>query len=345
MKALLLREYNRLDYADVPLPQPAPEDVLVRVKACGICGSDVHGMDGSTGRRIPPIIMGHEASGVIDQVDSAVTGWQPGDRVTFDITVHCGTCYFCRRGMINLCEHRRIVGVSTPEFRMHGAFAEYVAVPHRILYHLPDALSFERAALMEAASVAAHAVHRTPVVLQDTAVVVGVGMIGLLIVQLLRRAGCGRIIAVDIDPDRLQRALGLGADVGLRSSVDDVPAEVRRRTHGRGADIAFEVVGLTETVQTAVTSVRKGGTVTLVGNLSPTVELPLQEVVIRQLTLIGTTNAAGETEACLEMMASGVLDVDGLISAVAPLSQGVSWFERLRRGEPGLMKVLLTPDA
>jgi threonine dehydrogenase-like Zn-dependent dehydrogenase len=230
LKALLLRDYNQLDYTDVPLPALAPDEVLVRVKACGICGSDVHGVDGSTGRRVPPIIMGHEASGVVEQVGAAVAGWQPGDRVTFDITVHCGSCYFCRRGMINLCEQRRIVGVSTPEFRMHGAFAEYVAIPHRILYRLPDSLSYERAALIEAVSVAAHAVHRTPLVLHDTAVVIGVGMIGLLLVQLLRRAGCGQIIAVDVQPERLQRALRLGADVALRSDRDDVPTEVRRRT-------------------------------------------------------------------------------------------------------------------
>ena len=344
MKALVLKAYNSLQYEEVTDPQPAPDEVLVQVKACGICGSDVHGMDGSTGRRIPPIIMGHEASGVIAGLGSAVAGWQVGDRIAFDITVHCGTCYFCRRGMINLCDHRRIVGVSTPEFRMHGAFAQYVTVPHRVLYRLPDGLSFERAAMMEAASVAAHAVHRTPIVLQDTAVVVGVGMIGLLVVQLLRRSGCGQIIAVDVEPDRLERALSMGADVGLKSGVDDIPAEVRRRTANRGADIAFEVVGLTQTVQTAVNSVRKGGSVTMVGNLSPAVELPLQEVVIRQLTLVGTTNAAGESEACLEMMASGALNVDALISAVAPLSSGVSWFQRLYRREPGIMKVILVPE-
>jgi len=331
-----------LAYADAPEPRIAPDEVLIQVRACGICGSDVHGVDGST--RIPPIIMGHEASGVVSQAGSAVTGWRSGDRVTFDITVHCGACFFCRRGMINLCDHRRIVGVSTPEFRMHGAFAQYVAIPYRSLYRLPDGLSFERAAMMEAASVAAHAVHRTPIVLQDTALVVGVGMIGLLLVQLLRRSGCGLIIAVDLDQKRLDLALRFGADVGLRSGVDDVPTDVRRRTAGRGADIGLEAVGITETVQMTIASVRKGGAVTLLGNLLPTVELPLQEVVIRQLTIIGSTNAAGESEACLEMMASGALNVDPLISAVAPLSEGVSWFERLYRREPGLMKVILVPD-
>jgi L-iditol 2-dehydrogenase len=344
MKALVLKEYNRLVYEDVPEPQIGPDDVLVQVKACGICGSDVHGIDGSTGRRIPPIIMGHEAAGVIADVGSGVTGWQPGDRVTFDIAAYCGQCYFCRRGMINLCDHRRIVGVSTPEFRMHGAFAEYVAIPQQVLYHLPDGLPFEQAAMMEAVSVGAHALERTPISLHDAALVVGSGIIGLLIIQLLKLAGCGQIIAVDIEPDRLAKACQLGASAGLKSEVDDVPQEVRRRTAGRGADIAFEAVGITPTVQMAVASLRKGGSLTLVGNLAPTVELPLQEAVIRQLTLIGSTNAAGESEACLEMMASGLINVAALISAVAPLDEGPAWFDRLYRREPGLMKVILVPD-
>jgi L-iditol 2-dehydrogenase len=203
--------------------------------------------------------------------------------------------------------------------------------------------------------VAAHAVERTPISLYDTAVVVGSGMIGLLIIQMLRIAGCGQIIAVDLEQDRLDTACNLGADLGLKSGkvpaggevpaggVADVPAEVRRRTGGRGADVAFEVVGLTPTLQMAVASLRKGGSLTLVGNFSPAVELPLQEVVIRQLTLYGATNAAGESEACLDMMASGLVNVDTLISAVAPLAEGATWFERLRKREPGLMKVILEP--
>jgi L-iditol 2-dehydrogenase len=351
MKALVLKEYNHLVYEDVPEPQIAPDEVLVQVKACGICGSDVHGVDGSTGRRIPPIIMGHEAAGVIADVGSEVSAWRKGDRVTFDIAIYCGGCYFCRRGLVNLCDNRRILGVSTPEFRMHGAYAEYVAVPQQVLYRLPEALSFERAAMMEPVSVAAHAIERTPISLHDTAVVVGSGMIGLLIVQFLKMAGCGQIIAVDLEQDRLDMACSLGADVGLKSGVDaeypkgDVPGEVRRRTGNRGADIAFEVVGFTPTVQMAVASLRKGGSLTLVGNLSPTVELPLQAVQMGELSLNGSANSAGESEACLEMMASGAVNVDTLISAVAPLAEGVSWFERLHKREAGLMKVILLPGA
>lgn len=344
MKALTLTEYMHFEYTDAPLPQMGVDDVLINVRACGICGSDIHGMDGSSGRRIPPLIMGHEAAGVIEAVGAQVEGWSPGDRVTFDSTVYCGQCHFCRGGEINLCDDRRVLGVSYDDYRQHGAFAEYVVVPQRILYRVPDTLSFAQAAFVEPVSIAVHAVARTPVALNDTAVVVGAGMIGLLVIQALRAAGCGRIIAVDLDADRLALAVQLGADEGLRSDEVDVVEVVKARTAGRGADIAFEVVGFTPTLQLAVESVKKGGALTLVGNLAATAELPLQAVVTRELTLYGSCASQGEYPACLDMIARGAIDVDPLLSAVAPLADGASWFARLYQREPGLLKVILTPD-
>lgn len=343
MKALVLEEYKRFIYRDVPEPKVGPEEVLIQVRSCGICGSDVHGMDGSTGRRIPPVIMGHEAAGIITAVASHVTGWKAGDRVTFDSTISCGECDYCRRGLINLCDNRRVLGVSCTDYRQAGAFAEYVVVPQRILYRLPDGLSFERAAMVEALSIAFHAAGRTPIALNDTAVVVGAGMIGLLVIQTLRLAGCGQIIAVDVDQDRLDLACRLGADVGLRSDTMDVPAEVQRRTHGAGAELAFEVVGISPTLQTALASLRKGGSATLVGNLAPKVDFPLQAAVTRQITLYGSCASAGEYPACLEMIARGAINVDALISATAPLQDGAGWFQRLYDREAGLMKVILEP--
>ncbi len=153
MKALVLKEYDHFEYEDVPDPVVGRDDVLIQVKACGICGSDVHGMDGSTGRRIPPIVMGHEASGVVAETGANVTAWKTGDRVTFDSTIYCGTCLFCRRGQTNLCDNRRVLRVSCGEYHQNGAFAEYVAVPDHIVYGLPENLSFERAAMVEATSV------------------------------------------------------------------------------------------------------------------------------------------------------------------------------------------------
>ncbi|MGD0125780.1 MAG: galactitol-1-phosphate 5-dehydrogenase [Terriglobia bacterium] len=344
MRALLLKEYEKLEMTEMPEPPIGPEDVLVQVKACGICGSDIHGFDGSTGRRIPPLVMGHEASGVVYKTGADVTDFRAGDRVTFDSTVYCGKCYFCRRGEVNLCDNRQVLGVSPPEYRRHGAFAEYVAVPRHIVYPLPDALSFEHAAMIEAVSVAVHAVGRTPVKLGDTAVVVGSGMIGLLVVQVLRLTGCSRVIAVDVDEKRLQVAAELGAEICLNARKLDVPsAIVRDYTAGRGADVAVEAVGNTPTIQTALASLRKGGILTLIGNLSPKVELPLQSVVTRQISLLGSCASSGEYPACIDLLARKAIRVDPLISAVAPLSEGAAWFERLHKGDPGTMKVILQP--
>lgn len=343
MKTLVLTDYNVFELQDWPVPDVGPEDVLIRVVACGICGSDVHGMDGSTGRRKPPLVMGHEASGTITDVGAHVHGWSPGDRVTFDSTIWCGTCWFCRRGQINLCDRRRVLGVSCDDYRHHGALAEYVAVPQHILVRLPENVTFRQAAMVEPLSIAVHAVGRTRVALNDTAVVVGAGMIGLLVVQALRAAGCGRIIAVDLDQGRLDLACRLGADEGLRADLVDVPGEVLRRTEGRGADVAMEVVGLTPGVQTAVASLRKGGQLTLVGNLAAKVDLPLQAVVTRELTLHGSCSSCGEYPACLDLLGRGVMRVDPLISATAPLAEGAAWFRRLHQGGEGLLKVILEP--
>jgi len=236
-----------------------------------------------------------------------------------------------------------VLGVSCGEYRRHGAFAEFVAVPQRILYRLPDNLSFDQAAMVEAVSVAVHAVKRTPLAADGVALVVGTGMIGLLVVQALRAAGCAEVIAMDLDENRLRLALKLGATQILRADDATWLDKVRARTGGRGVDAAFEVVGLPQTVKTTIESVRKGGSVTLVGNLKPQVDLPLQAVVTRELTLIGTCASAGEYPECLELIASGKINVTEFISATPPLAEGAQWFERLHAGEPGLMKVLLKP--
>ena len=343
MNALILEKYNCLTLKDVPVPETNPDEVLIQVKACGVCGSDIHGLDGSTGRRQPPIIMGHEAAGVIAEVGANIVEWKKGDRVTFDSTIYCGNCWFCRHGQINLCDKRRVLGVSCDDYCQNGAFAEYIAVPGHILYRLPEGLSFYQAAMVEALSIAFHAVDRTPISLNDTAVVIGVGMIGLLVVQSLRAAGCGRIIAVDIDPGHLDLACRLGADVSLKPDDCDVKAEILKYTQDRGADIAFEVVGITPTINTAIASLRKGGSVTMIGNVLANVEMPLQAMVTREITLYGSCASSGEYPACLDMIARGTVDVNVLITATAPLAEGASWFRRLYEREEGLMKVILEP--
>jgi len=343
MKALVLEEYNKLIYKDVSEPQIGSDDVLVQVKASGICGSDVHGMDGSTGRRIPPLIMGHEAAGIIAQTGSNAKQYHSGQRVTFDSTVYCGACFFCRRGDINLCDHRRVLGVSCDEYRQHGTFAEYVAVPQHIIYPLPENINFEQSAMVEPCSVAFHAVAITPLALNDTAVVVGAGIIGLLVIQTLRTSGCGQIVAVDLEAERLELARQLGADVGLNPAGDDVVSMIKKMTGSRGADVAFDAVGINASLKTALSSLRKGGALTLIGNLKPEVDLALQTVVTGEIKVQGSCASRGDYPACLDMIARGAINVDSLISAAEPLSDGAQWFDRLYEKEKGLVKVVLIP--
>ena len=343
MRALLLSAYKTLSVVDMPVPAIAEDEVLVRVKACGVCGSDIHGYDGSTGRRIPPLVMGHEAAGVIERVGGCVEGFAPGDRVTFDSMVSCGTCHFCRRGQINLCDNRMVLGVSCGDYRRHGAFAEYVSVPARILYTLPENLPFERAALTEAVSIAMHAVNRHVPAADDTAIVVGAGMIGLLTIQVLKARGVHTIVAVDVDARKLELARRMGATQAVDVTAADVPAAVAELTGGRGADVAFEVVGYGDTVANAIRSVRKGGTVVLIGNLSPTVELPLQSAVTREIAVLGSCGSNGEIPECIDWLARGVIDVDPIISLKAPLDAGPELFARLYDGDRTLMKVIIEP--
>ncbi len=343
MNALLLSEYKHLAVTTLPVPVPAPSDVLVQVAACGICGSDVHGFDGTSGRRIPPLVMGHEAAGVVAAVGSEVSRFAVGDRVTFDSTVYCGVCAFCRKGEINLCDDRQVVGVSCGDYSRAGAFAEYVAVPERIVYNLPDTLGFAEAAMLEAVSVALHAVAVSKLEGGETALVIGAGMIGLLTLQAARAAGCSRVFVADIDATRLKSAAELGADKTLLLSGAELTKEILNLTEGRGVDVVLEAVGRNETIATAIDSVRKGGTVTLIGNITPQVNLPLQKVVSRQIRLQGSCASCGEYPEAMKLMTSGKIRVDTLITAVAPLSDGPSWFDRLHSGEPNLMKIVLDP--
>jgi L-iditol 2-dehydrogenase len=344
MKALLLTAPTQLELVDFPNPAPAADEVLVRVRACGICGSDIHGWDGSTGRRRPPLIMGHEASGEIAAAGPEVKRWKVGDRVTFDSTISCGQCQYCRTGQVNLCDNRRVVGVAPVEYRQHGAFAEYVALPARILYALPDQLTYEQAAMIEPVSIAIHAVGRVKIAPTDTVVVVGSGMIGLFVIQALRWAGAARVIAVDLEDKRLALARELGATDTINSGQGDPVAEIHRLTNGRGADLAFEVVGISPTLNLALAALRRGGSAVLVGNLSAKTEFPMQAVVTRELTVYGTCSSAGEYPLCLDLIAKGAIRVEPMISAVAPLDDGIAWFKKLSAKDGGkYMKVILRP--
>ena len=343
MKALLYTKPYTLEYTDVPDPEIGADDVLVRVKACGICGSDVQGHTGKTGRRLPPLIMGHEAAGVVEAVGASVTGFAVGDRICFDSTVYCNQCPACKQGLFNRCVKRQVLGVSVPEFKRHGAFAEFVAVPHWICAQLPDNMSFVQAALLEPASIGTHAANRSVISETDTVVVIGAGTIGLFILQAAKLRGARTTIACDINDFRLGLAKQVGVDDCINPSQVDVKQEILARTDGRGADVTFEAVGFAETFRQAISLTQTGGTVVAVGNLQKETQFNLQELVSRELTFRGSYASAGEFRQCIDLIAEGRINVGPLVSDVLPLKDGAAGFERLLKAEENLLKIVLQP--
>ena len=343
MKALVYTQPYRLEYSDFPDPAVGEDDVLVRVKACGICGSDVHGFTGKTGRRLPPLIMGHEAAGIVEDVGKNVAVFEKGDRVCFDSTVYCNECEPCRNGSYNRCESRQVLGVSVPGFKRHGAFAEYVSVPWWIVSKIPDDLSFVHSALLEPASIGTHAANRAPISSGDAVVIIGVGTIGLFILQACRLRGAAKVFAVDINEYRLELAAGLGADKLINPLKLDLKETILKETENRGADVTFEAVGYAQTFGHAVSVTKTGGHLVAVGNLEKKAEFDLQELVARELTFTGSYASAGEFRDCIERVASGKINVEPLISDVLPLADGPSAFDRLLKAEENLLKIVLEP--
>jgi L-iditol 2-dehydrogenase len=343
LKALLYTKPYTFEYTDVPDPVVGDDDVLVRVKACGICGSDVAGHTGKTGRRLPPLIMGHEAAGVVERVGGNVQDFHPGDRICFDSTVYCNQCPACQQGLFNRCVKRQVLGVSVPEFKRQGAFAELVAVPHWICAKLPEKMSFVQAALLEPASIGTHAAHRPPIAKTDTVAVLGAGTIGLFILQAARLRGARTTIACDLNEFRLGLARQVGAEVCLNPGQVNLRDEILQRTDGRGADVTLEAVGFAETFRQAISITKTGGTLVAVGNLQKETEFNLQELVSRELTFTGSYASAGEFRTCIDLIASGKINVGPLVSEVLPLQEGPAAFKRLLEGKENLLKIILEP--
>jgi L-iditol 2-dehydrogenase len=334
------------------------DDILIRIKVCGICGSDVHGCTGKTGRRIPPVIMGHEASGIIEKLGKNVKDFETGERVCFDSTVYCNRCDPCRKGIYNYCKNRQVLGVSTPAFKRHGAFAEYIAVPWWIVSKIPDHLSFIHASFLEPISIAFHASNRAPISPEDTVLIIGAGTIGLFILQSVKLKGVKKAIVADINQFRLYTEKKLGADdvinpmvsrassprfEGGTPSTPNLVEIVLDKTENRGVDVAFEAVGFSKTFRDAVSATKTGGLLIAVGNLEKTAEFDLQELVARELTFKGSYASSGEYRQGIELLASGKINVEPLISDVMPLKNGAIAFERLLKAEENLLKIVLEP--
>ena len=332
-----------MEYTDFLQPTVGDDDVLIRVKACGICGSDVQGFTGKTGRRIPPLIMGHEAAGSIEDIGKSVTDFKKGDRVCFDSTVYCNKCSPCRKGFYNRCENRQVLGVSTPGFKRHGAFAEYVAVPWWIVAKIPDDMSYVHAALLEPVSIGMHAANRSPISGDDTVAIFGAGPIGLFILQSCKLKNVRKVIACDINEFRLDVARKLGADYVVNPLKSDIKEAIFRQTKNKGANVTFEAVGYAKTFQDAISVTRTGGCVVAVGNLEKTAQFDLQQFIAGELTFTGSYASCGEFRDCINLVASGKIKVEPLISDVLSLSDGPQAFDRLLKAQENLLKIILEP--
>jgi threonine dehydrogenase-like Zn-dependent dehydrogenase len=272
-----------------------------------------------------------------------VKGWKSGDRVTFDSTVYPLNDWFTLEGKYNLSDNREVLGVSPGTYKRAGAFAEYIAIPQYILYRIPENVSFVQAAMVEAVAVALHSINLSGIKTGDRCVVVGTGMIGTFILKLLKLSGVSKVIAIDINARRLEQAEKAGADHTFLSTEDGLVDKIVAITNNRGADLSFEAVGRNESVNISIDILRKGGTAVLVGNVSPKVEFPLQKVVTRELKVLGSCAIRGEYDVVLNLLETGKISVDDQISAVAPLSEGAVWFNKLYKKEEELNKVILLP--
>ena len=338
MTALMMTAIRELELVEVPAPAPEqPGEVLLRVRAAGVCGSDLHGYAGTTGRRTPPLIMGHEVTGEVVATGQGVTGLPAGTRVAVQPVAYCGECAQCRAGNPNLCTRRRLMGMNAP-----GGYAPYVVWPAENLYPLPDGLSFEQGALAEPLAVAVHAVGLAEYRPDDAVLVVGAGPIGLLILMLLKHAGLSRRAISDLSDERLALARELGAEVTINPAQQPLDEAIRQYTDGEGVDVAFEAVGLSATVGQAIGATRNGGTVVWVGNNARVVEVDMQSVVTRELTIRGSYGMRDDDfRRALALLAEGELPAERLITRRASLAEGPALFEELL-ADPEITKCVIT---
>jgi L-iditol 2-dehydrogenase len=326
MRALMLVAERRLEVVDLPIPDlERRDDVLVKVRAVGVCGSDLHGYLGHTGRRIPPLVMGHEAAGEVVAVGPEVRHLTDGSRVATNTVAACGRCRPCTEGIRSLCEERRILGMSA-----QGAYAEYVVWPEDSLVELPANLPFEVGALAEPLAITLHAIGLASLRPGDSVFITGAGAIGLLLLALVRLCGAGRVIVSDLYDDRLEIARRLGADIVVNAASTDPVSIVLAETAGAGVDVAFEAVGAGETARQTISAVRNGGSVIWVGINADMVEVSMQTIVTRSLRVLGAYGmTADELERSLDLLARARIPSELIIGRQATLEEAPALFEEL----------------
>ncbi len=343
MKAAVLKGPKKIAVEERPVPKVAEGEALVRIRASGICGSDVHGFLGIIPKRRPVgLVMGHEAAGEIAEVGPGVSGFSPGDRVAINPLIPCGTCYSCRRGWFHICDSMITLGSAMQVFH-DGTLCEYVAVPTAQLYRLPESVGYDAGAAAEPAGNAVHLLRRGTVDLGSTIAVFGAGAVGLMVVQAARLSGAHKVISIDVSPFRLEIALKLGADVVVDARQQNPIDAIVRETNGAYADIAVEAAGLAVTYRQCVEAVRKRGKVIALGFMEPEVTLPIRNVIYRELSIIGSTAFTYEIETVLTLFASGKLNPQPLITHTYPLDAVQEAFETAANPGAGSIKVMVLP--
>lgn len=334
MRAAVLAEFGGLTLADVPIPEPGPGEVLCRVLACGLCGTDLKIVSGAFQGTWPPelpFIIGHEWSGVIVAMGPQTerSGLAVGDRIVAENHAGCGTCALCRAGRYNLCERVREPGFKLYGHTAPGALAQYAARPAIATHKLPDSVSDVAGALVNQAALTVHAARRARIRPGSTAAVYGPGLLGLLMLQVARAAGATRVITVGRGA-RLQTALELGSTAVVDYEQADPVEQVRALTGGRGADYVFDCSGNPSVVSQLLRSVRRGGTVALLGLTGgATAQLPVDLLALDELDVLGVRSSPNAYPATIELIASGAIRTDALTTHQYPLDDVAAAFTAL----------------
>ncbi len=347
MRAVVLYGPNDLRYEEVPTPTARAGEIVLRTRAAAICGTDLRIIDGSKTRgvRIPGIV-GHEIAGDVWEVGSGVSGFRAGERISVTPIVSCGVCYYCTRGMENVCADMSALG-----YELAGGFAEYVAVPAAAVaggnvYRLPDAVSYEEGALAEPLACCINGVEKAMVGLGQTVLVVGAGPIGLMHVQLARAAGAGEVIVSEPRPHRRRLAGELGATVLVDPAAEDLAAVVAAKTDGLGVDAVIMAIGVADSVGDLLRLVRKGGFCNLFAGFPGGGETTISANVIHynEVNVVGTSSSARRHYAkALRLIATGAVNVRALVTGRFPLHAAAEAVAAVRRGD-GLRVVICPGD-
>jgi L-iditol 2-dehydrogenase len=336
MRAALLRDFGKLDVEEVPVPGPGPGEVLVRVRACGICGTDLKIVSGAYKGTWPPelpFIIGHEWSGEVAALGPGASGLAVGDRVVAENHTGCGACPMCRAGRYNLCERVREPGFKLYGHTAPGALAQYAVRPAVALHKVPASVSDVAAALVNQGALTVHAARRARLGPGASVAVFGPGLLGLLMLQVARAAGATTVVMVGRG-QRLAVARELGCTDVVDYEQDDPVAGVRAATGGRGADCVFDCSGNPAVIGQLLRSTRRGGTVALLGLAGgATAELPVDLVTLDELDILGIRSSPNAYPAMIALLASGAVRTEPLTTHLYPLSDVAAAFDALARRE------------